>query len=116
MPVVAQPVQLPNIVRQAFGRMIVERIDMRNVFDLRNGLSQPAAVQAILVEVLAYIREVTLRRLVMAAVGERPYVMMLDVMQIFLRSFDDAMRSTPIVFLGADRTRCGQNRSSDGEI
>jgi hypothetical protein len=70
-----------------------------DVFDLADGRAQPAAIQAVLVEISANGGEVALSRFVMTSVARGPRIMMLDVAQIFLRFFDDAMGAIPIAVL-----------------
>jgi hypothetical protein len=70
-----------------------------DVFDLADGRVQVAAIQAVLVEIPANGCEVALGRFVMNSVSRGPHIMMLDVVQIFLRFCDNAMGAIPIAVL-----------------
>jgi hypothetical protein len=115
VPVIAQALQLVEIRSHHLASVAVERIDVRNVFDLADRRVQPAAIQTISVEVLADVGEVTLRRFIMTAVGHCPYIMMLDVVQILLGLFDDAMRATPVALLCVRGHSTGDKQSGNGK-
>ncbi|MGD1090389.1 MAG: hypothetical protein ABSB35_00200 [Bryobacteraceae bacterium] len=115
MPVIAQALQLVQIVRHPFAGMAVECIYMRNVLDLTDRCVQPAAIQTISVEVLANVGQVTLDGFVMATIPHGPHVMMLDVAQILLGSFDDTMGATPVALLRVHWKTSGEKQAGDGK-
>jgi hypothetical protein len=111
MPVVSQAAQLAYILVQPFAGSAIQPVDMRDVFDLPDGLLQPRAIQTVSVEIPANVGEVALGGVEMAAIARHPTFTVLDVTQIFLRSLDDAMSARPI--LRASRTPSGQKQTGE---
>ena len=113
MPVVSQAAQLPNIRIQTLPGAAVERVDVRDMLDFADGCLQPAAIQVAPVEVFANLGEVTLGCFVVAPIGARPRIMMLDMMQIFHRFSEDPVGSIPVAILRLRRNPSGEKQSGD---
>jgi hypothetical protein len=89
---------------------------MRNIFDFPDRILQPGAIQTVSVEIPAYVREIVLGRVEMAAIAGNPTFAMLDVMQIIQCSLDDSMSTRPISLLRSSRIPSGQNQPRECEI
>jgi hypothetical protein len=88
---------LTNILRQGLARPWLDPVHVGDVFYFGDSLIQPAAIQTVLIEIPANIREVALGGFIVAAIALGPRLMMLDAAQILLRLPDDAMGPIPIL-------------------
>lgn len=88
---------------------------MRNIFDLPDRILQPGAIQTVSVEIPAYVGEIVLGRVEMAAIAGNPTFAMLDVMQIVQCFLDDSMSTRPIALLRSSRIPSCQNQPRECE-
>ena len=108
--------QLAHILVQPFARTAIQPVDMRDIFDLPDGLLQPRTIQTVSVEISANVGEVALGCVEMAAIASCPTLTVLDVTQIFLCSVDDTMGARPIALLRSSWIPSGQKQTGECEI